>query len=341
MAQKPVRIQDVAREAGVSTATVSRALSNPNMVSESTRNTVFEAVQITGFRINHAARNLRKQQAGAILVLVPDLGNPFFSQILSGIDTVFAGTDYSVLIADTVEQADRGNGLLAYFLDNRIDGMIILDGSLTRDELSVFASSERANRVVFACEWVDGEDFPSIRSDNERGAELAIDHLNTLGHRKIAHVTGPPGNILTVVRKDGMLEACATRGLDVPEEWILRGDFSLESGQRAAAEILAMKDRPTAVFCASDMMAFGLISGLSKGGLSVPDDISVIGFDDIEMSEFYVPGLTTVWQNRRRLGSDAAELLLRRLAGAPESDAGVTLVDVTLNIRHSTAAPSR
>ncbi|MBY6048817.1 LacI family DNA-binding transcriptional regulator [Vannielia litorea] len=341
MAQKTVRIRDVAREAGVSTATVSRALSNPDLLTESTRKAVEDAVRITGYRVNHAARNLRMQRAGAVLVLVPNLGNPFFSTILAAISESFAGTDTSVLIADT---ASGGRELTGYFLDGRIDGMISLDGGLAQSDLAAFDSAGVAERIVFACEWVDGSTLPSVRSDNEEGARLAVQHLHDLGHRDIAHVTGPAGNVLTKARRAGMLAERARLGLPSRDDWIIRGDFSLASGRDAAHRIIAMKDRPSAVFCASDQVAFALMSTLMEAGLRVPEDISVIGFDDIELSKVYTPSLTTIRQDRHALGRRAAQLLLEQIAAAgdplaPVAPDRVEMVGVELVTRQSTAVP--
>ncbi|MGP6089945.1 LacI family DNA-binding transcriptional regulator [Antarctobacter jejuensis] len=339
MIRKAAKIQDVARAAGVSTATVSRALSNPDLLTEATRKAVHEAIRTTGYRANRSARNLRKQSAGAVLVLVPNLGNPFFSQILAGISAGFAKSDYSVLIAETASGPQRDRQLADYFGGGRVDGMISLDGSLESTTLEVIANAGVADRVVFACEWVAGASFPSVRSDNEKGAHLAVQHLYDLGHRDIAHVTGPKGNVLTRARRLGMLAERARLGLTVRDEWIIRGDFSLESGLAAAKEIVAMKQRPTAVFCASDMVAFGLISGLTEAGVSVPGDISVVGFDDIEMSAFYVPTLTTIRQDRRSLGLKSAQLLLDQLdnPATPVPAASAEMTDVELVTRNSSA----
>lgn len=341
LVQKNARIQDVARKAGVSTATVSRALSNPELLTEATREVVFAAIRSTGYRVNRAARNLRTRQARAVLVLVPNLGNPFFSQILAGLSEAFGDRDYSVLIADTKDHANTGRKLVDYFLDSQIDGMICLDGALPHDEFRDFEDNGVSGRVVFACEWSQGINLPSVRSDNVHGACLAVQHLHGLGHRKIAHVTGPEENVLTHARREGMLAERARLGLPVRNEWIIRGDFSLQSGREAGERILAMEDRPTAVFCASDQVAFGLMSTLTAHGLSVPEDISVVGFDDIELSEYYVPALTTIRQDRRALGAEAASLLLdcidgnRKASGTPPSP---VMVDVELVIRESAAA---
>jgi LacI family repressor for deo operon, udp, cdd, tsx, nupC, and nupG len=338
MAQKSATIQDVAQAARVSTATVSRALSNPDLLSDRTRAQVLEAIRTTGYRVNQAARNLRMQRAGAVLVLVPNLGKPFYSAILQGISDGFAGSDYAVLISDTESRPPAEGELAGSFTSGRIDGIVSLDGGIAPQALDQCRAQGSGDRIVFACEWVEGQDFPSIQSDNAAGARLAIRHLADLGHRKIAHVTGPEGNVLTAVRRQGMLEERGRLGLPAREDWIIRGDFSLQSGHEAARRILAMPDRPTAVFCAADMVAFGLIAGLVAGGVQVPRDISVIGFDDIDMSEYFVPALTTIRQDRVRLGRTAAARLLARLTGpaAPEME---ELLPVELVIRASTAPP--
>lgn len=342
MNQRVANIRDVARAAGVSTATVSRALSTPDVVAKDTRQAVLDAVEATGYRVNQAARNLRRQRAGAILILVPNLGNPFFSQILAGIDARFAGTDYSVLIADTANDRSENRDVNRYLEDSRVDGMIVLDGGIQISNSEVLKTDTGQSSVIFACEWVNNTTCPSVRSDNAKGGRLAIRHLYDLGHKKIAHITGPKGNVLTRARREGVLAERARLGLPMRDDWIIRGDFTLQSGYEAADRIIAMKDRPTAVFCASDQVAFGLISRLFDAGIQVPHEISVVGFDDIEQSEFYIPRLTTIRQNRQLLGRSAADLILNCLDN-PDFAVGeehVHLIDVELVIRESTAPPS-
>lgn len=314
-------------------------MSNPGLLSDRTREVVFEAIRTTGYRVNQAARNLRMQRAGAVLVLVPNLGKPFYSQILAGISEAFAGSDYAVLISDTESNPLQEEALAGYFLDGRIDGVISLDGGLPRAMLDRCEEQGVAGRIVFLCEWVEGANFPVIASDNANGARMAIQHLHGLGHRRVAHVTGPEGNVLTTARREGMLAERKRLGLPARDEWIIRGDFSLESGRSAAERILAMSERPTAVFCSADMVAFGLISGLNAGGLRVPEDISVVGFDDIEMSQYYVPPLTTIRQDRQRLGREAANALMARLSRGSVSGE-LDLVPVELVVRDSTAPPA-
>ena len=339
--RRSVTIQDVARAAQVSTATVSRVLSTPEQVAPATRNSVLEAIRGTGYRVNQAARNLRMKRAGAVLVLVPDLGKPFYSGILAGISEAFAATDYAVLISDTETQPQGSEMLGGYFRDGRIDGAISLDGGMGRATLEECRSLGVDDKIVFLCEWVAGEGFSVVASDNGGGASLAVRHLHELGHRRIAHVTGPEGNVLTTARRDGMIAERTRLGLPARSDLIIRGDFSLDSGRAAAETILGMERRPTAVFCSADMVAFGLIARLHEGGVQVPDDISVVGFDDIEMSESYVPALTTIRQDRKGLGRRAGELLLDRLAGNAPDDKPEPPMPVELVVRGSTAPPPR
>ncbi len=327
------RISDVARLAGVSTATVSRALSNPALVSEDTRAAVQSAVTATGYRLNQAARNLRHRRTGGIVALVPNLANPFFSQILSGIASVLGPAGYNLLIADT--RTAGAEGLLAYAEPSRADGLIVLDGSLPAAALT------GAVPLVEACEWVPGLVAPRVKIDNRAAAGLAVDHLADLGHRRIGHVAGPRGNVLSEARLSGTAERLAARGLPFPAGAVLQGDFSLDSGRLAALAWLELAgdSRPTAMFLASDAMACGFIAEVQRHGISVPRDVSVVGFDDIELVAHVSPPLTTIRQPRAALGRVAAERLLRRLRGEADQE-GDTILPVELVIRASTA-PAR
>lgn len=329
MHQRP-RISDVARLAGVSTATVSRALSNPALVSEETRAAVDQAVQATGYRINHAARNLRHRRTGGIVALVPGLANPFFSQILSGIASVLAPAGYNLLVADT--RSAGADTLLSYAEPSRADGLIVLDGTLPAAGLTRMP-------VVLACEWVPGLMAPRVKIDNREAAAMAVNHLADLGHRRIGHVAGPPGNVLTEARQAGWQEACIARGLTPDPALLYPGDFGLDSGQRAARLWLDQPPatRPTAVFLASDEMACGFIGEVVRHGIRVPQDLSVVGFDDIELVAHIAPPLTTIRQPRNQLGRIAAERLLARLEG--RVDDTDTVLPVELVLRGSTAPP--
>ena len=323
--------------AGVSTASVSRTLSNPDLVAEKTRNAVLEAVKATGYRVNRAARSLRTQRSNTILALLPDLGNPFFSQILQGIVSVLTPAGYSLLVAETKQIVATGDTVPSYFDDGRADGMIVMDGSLGAETIEALHATPQDHAVVFACEWVNGAAFPSVRSGNRRGAEAAVQHLYDLGHRHIAHVAGPEGNVLTEARRDAFVEATNRLGCAPRLEWVMAGAFNLNAGREAARDLLALAHRPTAVFCASDEIAYGLISELRRNKVDVPGEISVVGFDDIELSEHYVPALTTMRQDRLLLGRRAAEMLMERMRSKQAGDMREILVTpIELVARDST-----
>ncbi|WP_339947324.1 LacI family DNA-binding transcriptional regulator [uncultured Albimonas sp.] len=331
---RPVTIQDVAREAGVSTATVSRTLSKPSVVAKPTRQAVLRAVQKTGYQVNHLARNLRRQRTGSVIALAPNLANPFFSQILAGMSAVLSARNYGLLIADTQMGPDPDERLRRYLASGMADGLVLFDGGLSPAALDVPGRPP----VVAACEWLPA-DLPSIRVDNAHGAALAVDHLADLGHRRIGHVTGPRTNVLARTRKDGWRAAMARRGLEARDSWIFEGDFSMDSGALAAERWAAAPDRPTALFFASDEMAVGFLGALRRIGAQAPRDVSVVGFDNIEVCAHLSPALTTIRQPRTLIGERAAGLLLDLIGGG--TGEGIEgMVEVELVVRDSTAPPS-
>lgn len=332
------KIKDVARVAGVSAATVSRVLNHPETVAEPTRQAVLEATRRTGYRINLAARNLRRRRTGSIVVLVPNLGNPFFSAILAGIEMTFARHGLNVVVFDTQQPDVPPELVLEYLHNSRSDGIISLDGGIPETLLKNSGARSSLPPIIFACEWDANGDYPSVRADNFEGARMAVRHLAALGHRKIGHLQGPPGNVLTEARRAGMTAAICELGLELRREWFLGGSFALESGARAAIEWIDLKERPSALFCASDQIAFGLISELHRNGVYVPRDLSVIGFDDIDIASRFIPPLTTIRQPRTQLGAAAAELLLDHIEGRRDTGEPVReILPVELVVRGSTA----
>lgn len=334
--RKTATIQDIARLSGVSTATVSRALSQPAMVAEATRIAVLEAVRETGYRVNRTARNLRQQRSGAVLALVPNMANPFFSEILSGLGSVLAEAGHGLLIADTHTGPDPAGRLTDYMASGMADGAVIFDGRLPAG-LRLEAPHPP---LILACEWTE-RPLTSVRVDNEGGAALAIGHLLEQGHRVIGHVTGPAGNVLTESRLAGTRAALAGAGLGLDPAHIFPGDFSMASGAAAAAQWLALARPPTGVFCASDEMACGFMGALQRAGVAVPRAVSVVGFDDIEVAAHLTPTLTTIHQPRRRIGVRAAELMLAAIEpGGIASDGADEILPVALVRRQSVAPPA-
>lgn len=338
METKAPRITDVARLAGVSTATVSRALSKPETVAESTRNAVLAAAEKSGYRVNLSARNLRRQRTGAIVVLVPNLGNPFFSEILAGIETALSEVDINMLVVDTRQAHTKPQLVLEYLHATRADGIIALDGSLPDEILSVASSGTGAPPIIFACEWTPKGEFSSVRANNSLGAAMAIEHLAELGHRQIGILAGPHENVLTHTRSAGAKTEIARQGLELDPTHVFSGDFSLESGADAAQAWLALECRPSAMFCQSDQMAFGFISELTRNNVSVPGDVSVVGFDDIDIARRFIPALTTIRQPRKKLGLYAAEMLINHVGTNTSPAIETTILEVELIMRGSTRA---
>lgn len=339
MIKRPT-IGDVAELAGVSTATVSRTLHTPDVVSESARRAVMEAVRRTGYTQNAAAQILRQQRAKAVLVLVPDIGNTFFSEILAGIERVASAAGLTILIGDTANDPQREEDFLRYLRNGRADGVLLLNGRLPPSVLAELDSrGGRPPPMVTISEALDRQVVPHVGIDNVAAARAAVRHLLDLGHRRIAHLCGPASNILTRQRLAGYRQALAAAGLGSEAEILLEGDFTAESGGLAALRFLELPARPTAIFCSNDEMAMGLISELHARGVPVPRDLSVVGFDDIVFAKTYIPALTTIHQPRLEVGERAMQTLLSLLDGTAALEAGETQLEYQLVVRDSTAAP--
>lgn len=326
---KRATIGDVARIAGVSTATVSRAIHTPGIVTESTRKAVQDAISQTGFTLNIAARALRQQRANAVLVLVPDIGNTFFSEILAGIEKVASAAGQTILIGDTAGEDRRERAFLDYLVNGRSDGALLLNGRLPDGLAESIAASRGIAPIVSVSEALNPQTVPHVGIDNVGAARLATSCLLDKGHRCLCHLGGPADNILTIQREQGFRQAAGDAHIHV-----VPGDFTIASGMAAAATILALAPAPTAVFCANDEMAIGLIAAFAVRGVRVPDDISIIGFDDISFAQATVPALTTIRQPRLQIGERAMMRLMRLIEGG---DQPVTheLLDVELIERAS------
>jgi LacI family repressor for deo operon, udp, cdd, tsx, nupC, and nupG len=312
---KPVRrprIGDVARRAGVSTATVSRTLATPEQVKPDTRDAVMKAVRETGYVLNVAARNLRTSRTHAVLAVVPDVSNTFFSLVLRGISDTLRRHGYSLVIADTGNDPERERDHAQFVQAGRVDGLLLLNGRLLQ---SVDAKRRHAVPTVSLCERIPGSRLPHVETANRDAAYAMTEYLLKLGHRRIGYVTGPHANVLEHDRFSGYRDALAANGIAHDPELVRAGDFSIPSGEAAAAAYLALPRLPDAVFACNDAMAMGLIRGFTAAGIAVPDNISIAGFDDIEFAAAYNPALTTVHQSRAEIGARAAAMLVDLIEG--------------------------
>jgi LacI family transcriptional regulator, repressor for deo operon, udp, cdd, tsx, nupC, and nupG len=331
-------IHAVAKRAGVSTATVSRVLSRPEVVAPATRRKVMRAVEFLGYVPNAAAKNLRTLRSGKLLVTVPDISNPFFSLIIQGIEDTAQREGYSVLVGDTQHDVKREERYAQMLKRREADGLIFLGHRLPKEAAAfVRTMAPQCAPVVNGCEFSPSLGVPSVHIDNAKAAYEAMDHLYRLGHRRIGIVTGPLESPLSRDRLQGS-QARAKKQKAEHSCTVMKGDFSIESGAVAAERLLGARQRPTAIFCFSDEMAMGVIETAKRRDLRVPADISVVGFDDIRFARCVDPPLTTIAQPMRAIGEGTVKLLLQILAGRSSPPDSITLPH-TLIIRASTAPP--
>jgi LacI family repressor for deo operon, udp, cdd, tsx, nupC, and nupG len=333
-------IYDVAKRAGVSPATVSRVLSQSAVVAEPTRLKVMRAVDTLGYAPNSTAKNLRTARTGKLLITVPDISNPFFSQILQGAEDAAQREGYSVLFGDTQHEPDREERYASMLKCKEADGLIFLGHRLPEEAAAIVRTmSPRCAPVVNGCEYNPRLGIPSVHIDNARAAEDAMTHLYTLGHRRIGVVTGP---LVSPLSRDRLRGATLrARERDAEDDLIVvTGDFSIESGVAAVRTLFDREAPPTAIFCFSDKMAIGVIEGARRCGIPVPGRLSVIGFDDIQFALYANPPLTTIAQPMRAIGEGTVRLLLRILSDDSVAPASETLPH-RLIVRASTAPPAR
>ncbi len=326
-------IQDVAKMAGVSVATVSRVLNNSSHVSEKTRENVMKAMKVLDYRPNLLGRNLRRDETRMILVLLPSISNPFYSRVVKGVETVARENGYYIMLCNTDSKRERE---LVYIqmLQNRLaDGVIFMAPELSSKELSDIGKSYP---VVQCCEYKEGALVSQVSIDNFNAAYMAVLQLAKLGHKRIGLITCKNLFVSTIQREAGYKKAIEDAGLIFDDNLIKYGNYSFKSGVRAAKHLLLTPgERPTAVFAISDIMAIGAIMGLKEKGINVPDDISVIGFDNINYAAMYNPALTTISQPQYELGCEAMRLLLMQIRGEIKHPANVVL-EHELIIREST-----
>lgn len=336
-AKKPVvaaTMKDVALQANVSTATVSRALMNPEKVSQATRNRVEQAALEVGYLPQMQGRNMKRNESRTILVIVPDICDPFFSEVIRGIEVTAAAQGYLVLIGDCAHQNQQEKTFIDLIITKQIDGMLLLGSRLPFD-----ASIEEQRNLppmVMANEFAPELGLPTVHIDNLTASFDAVNYLHELGHQRIACIAGPEEMPLCHYRLQGYVQALRRCGITVDPHYIARGNFTYEAGAHALEQLLALPQPPTAIFCHSDIMALGALSYAKRQGLKVPDDLSIIGFDNISLAEFCDPPLTTVAQPRFDIGREAMLLLLNQLSGQ-FVDSGSRLLDCELIIRGSTS----
>lgn len=331
-------MKDVAVRAKVSTATVSRALMNPDKVSQHTRHRVEQAAIEVGYLPHSLGRNIKRNESRTLLVIVPDICDPFFSEIIRGIEITAASHGYLVLIGDCAHQNQQEKTFIDLIITKQIDGMLLLGSRLP------FGASKEEQRnlppIVMANEFAPELELPTVHIDNLTAAFNAVSYLQKLGHKRIACIAGPEEMPHCHYRLQGYVQALRRTGTEVNPHYIARGDFTFEAGSHALEQLMMLPQPPTAIFCHTDVMALGAISSAKRRGLRVPEDLSIMGFDDIALSQYCDPPLTTVAQPRFNIGKEAMLLLLDQLQGQAVSN-GSRLLDCVLVERGSTSPPGK
>ncbi|MDQ0974773.1 LacI family repressor for deo operon, udp, cdd, tsx, nupC, and nupG [Neobacillus niacini] len=325
-------IQQVAKQAGVSVATVSRVLNGQNTVSVKTRMKVEEAIKKLNYEPSLLGRNLRTSESRLLLILIPTISNPFYLEIIKGIEQVAISQNYNILLCETDSNPQKENIYFDLVRKKMADGIITMDPAVNVETLKKLAE----NYAVIQCsEYEECTGIPYVTIDNEEASYRAVKHLIQIGHHKIALMNADEKYLFARQRKMGYKRALEENGITLRNEYIIStSNLGFENGQYAMKKILNLQDRPTAVFAVSDLLAIGALKEINIAGLHVPNDIAVVGFDKIDFSNMTNPTLTTIAQPMRKMGNVAARMLIEKIKG---EEVESIILDHELVIRESTS----
>lgn len=328
-------IKDIARVAGVSHSTVSRALRNSPLIPPETARRIQTIADELGYRASAVARSLVTRKTEAIGIVVTSIADPFNGEVVAGIEEVANQNGYSVILATSQTDPQREMAVVRSFHERRVDGIVVASSRVGALYLPTLA--EMQIPIVLLNNQHPSEFVYSVSIDNIDGARKAASHLIGLGHTAIAYIGDETGLESDVERLKGLQDAMAAAYLKIRPEFILRGDGKSEAAARRAFDLLALKDRPTAIFCYNDMSALGALNAAAQLKVQVPEQLSIVGFDDLFFAGLMQPSLTTVHQPKKELGRRAMELLVDLLNGrTPEK---IQLIKGELVVRNSTAKP--
>lgn len=304
-------MRDVAKLAGVSSSTVSHVINETRFVNPETRERVLQAMAELNYQPNRLARSLRNRQTHTFGVLLPNSANPFFAEVLLGVEAACFDHGYNIILGNANDDPERELFYLDVLLSKQVDGIFLVSTGAYHEALEMLT---RHNAPVVMVDRSPGtRQFDTVFANNEGGGIIATQYLLDLGHRRIGCITGPSMLTPSADRVTGYRQALESAGLTVDEELIIAGDFQHESGYHAGQQLLGLPDPPTAIFACNDLMAVGVLYAAYEGGLRIPTDISVIGFDDVPLASYTVPRLTTIYQPSQEIGRVAVELLIQRL----------------------------
>jgi DNA-binding LacI/PurR family transcriptional regulator len=332
-----ITISDVARRANVTTATVSNVITGKVTVRPQTRARVLEAIEVLGYRPNLVARGLAQGKTLTIALLVPTIANPFFSEVVEEVERIADRHDYHIILNLTHNSSEQGKHHLEQLGSRWVDGFLIM--GMAADITDVLVIAQQGKPVVLSV-WdqdIRAQTLPIVDIDFRSAGELATQHLISLGHRRIAIIIEEP---VQHSRLEGYKIALASRDIPFEPSYVVLGDSSFESGYQAVQKLYKMEQLPTAIFAGNDMMAMGTIEALNELGYRVPEDVSIVGVDDIALARHAHPPLTTVSIPKREMARSATELLLRHINDHDKNETPQTLfVRPQIIVRQSTSKP--
>ncbi|MHB9145783.1 MAG: LacI family DNA-binding transcriptional regulator [Symbiobacteriia bacterium] len=324
-------IKDVARTAGVGVATVSRVINGSGYVSEDSRQRVLEAVERLHFQPSRAARSLATGRSATVALVLPDITNPFFPSIARGVEDAASAAGYTVILCNTDDDPEQEAMYLNLLRQQRVDGVVLAACAPTnREQWRQFAARIP---VVLTDRRLEGAIDHSVAVNNVAGGYLAARHLIDLGHRSIGFISGPAGLSTSAERRQGFEQALHEVGALPRPEWMCTGDFRYQSGYNCAGQL--QQQGVTALFAVNDMMAIGAIRAIEDAGRRVPEDVAVVGFDDILLASMTKPGLTTIGQPTYQMGVMAMDMLLERMRSDAPVGPQQLILEPSLVIRES------
>lgn len=337
-----ITLKQIAERVGKSVTTVSRALAGYNDVSEATRQQVKQVAQELGYEPNIVARQLQKQRTDTLALILPTYGprfsDPFFSEFLAGVGNESARQGFDLLVSTRSPGREEESAYLKSIRSRRVDGFIIVR---TRRQDARIALLQEHDFPFAAFGRIEGDNnFPLVDEDSRLGVKLIVDHLISLGHRRLACISAPQELMFGYYRLDGFIKAMEAHGLSVDDSLIVEGDLTQRSGRAGAARLLELPEPPTAIVACNDLMALGAMSAAQEYGFAVGSDISITGFDDIPLAEHAHPPLTTVHQPIYQIGTMVCQMLVNLITGEEMPEQKVIL-QPSLIVRQSSSKISR
>ena len=330
-------LKEVAKRAGVSVGTVSNVVTGTVPVSSARRERVLAAISELGYQPNHVARSLKLRRTKMLGMVISDITNPFFSQMVRGAEDAALRRNYLLLTFNTDDRAEREKEVISVLRSQRVDGILLVVASEQRRPSHILETIRRGIPVVCLDRLPPGVSVDSVTVDNTGAARDCVQHLLKLGHRKIGIIAGSLSLQTASERLQGYKEALAEAGIDPRPEWILQGNFRIESGYRLGRQLLTSLDRPTALFISNNLMALGILKALAELDLRCPEDVALATFDELPLMEAFRPHLTAVAQPAYSFGYSGAELLIQRIESKTHAKTPVAIrLPTELKIKEST-----